>query len=129
MRISDWSSDVCSSDLVGIFTEEAVAGFEIAGDIAAHFEQRNQRIADDVVVIDHIDGGCGVLHHDRVIHAPCRPVMQLRDYTYRASGVPSPPVKPTPSAMRTRCDRLSAFIFFITFARCISTVRGLIFRW
>src|SRR3546814_4728524 len=64
MRISDWSSDVCSSDLVdveddaaagqvGIFTEEAVAGFEIAGDIAAHFEQRNQRIADDVVVIDH----------------------------------------------------------------------------
>src|SRR3546814_6771130 len=56
MRISDWSSDVCSSDLTGALAADAVVGDEAADRHArAILQQRQHRggdIAADVLDID-----------------------------------------------------------------------------
>src|SRR3546814_3338089 len=65
MRISDWSSDVCSSDLSNKFYKEALAagqkGLSVAFDLATHrgYDSDHPRVVGDVgkagVAIDSVE--------------------------------------------------------------------------
>src|SRR3546814_2311067 len=71
MRISDWSSDVCSADLIGLAT--VYRGL-------AQFEQ------DGILVRDQFDGGKAVFelndgdHHDHLIYTNCGKVVEFTDH-------------------------------------------------
>src|SRR3546814_1359087 len=57
MRISDWSSDVCSSDLLWQAFEDEVGLLEIVDHVARpHNPDRVERQAQDLSVIHRIDG-------------------------------------------------------------------------
>src|SRR3546814_10543239 len=45
MRISDWISDVCSSDLLACFQPARLGGFQLPLDFAPFLHQRGRRLA------------------------------------------------------------------------------------
>src|SRR3546814_4093259 len=57
MRISDWSSDVCSSDLVGGIAELPLPGAQLCRRTLRHFHRLARRIAVQTFAIDAHRGG------------------------------------------------------------------------
>src|SRR3546814_11646241 len=74
MRISDWSSDVCSSDLLSRGEEE----FDVGGWLLQRFQERVERVlgqhvdfVDNVDLVPRRDGGIayGLYHFAHIVHA------------------------------------------------------------
>src|SRR3546814_1664194 len=55
MRISDWSSDVCSSDLLARLAElqRGIRRLDADDVVAGNREQRLQQVAEERAVVDH----------------------------------------------------------------------------
>src|SRR3546814_14725069 len=66
MRISDWSSDVCSSDLHGLAAKRRKAAYEITpGMDAHHIAKMRANIVIEFFLIDiKIGGGIGMDHRE-----------------------------------------------------------------
>src|SRR3546814_1043077 len=81
MRISDWSSDVCSSDLELLVGEQVGARFAVVIGRRRHHRphRRNAAIAIALAIIaDHIDGGdVARLEQQLPAHAPTVVVVEL----------------------------------------------------
>src|SRR3546814_10777009 len=63
MRISDWSSDVCSSDLLAVHDDHAVAGLIEAGQHVEDGGLATARVADDAGELALLDAEVNVLEH------------------------------------------------------------------
>src|SRR3546814_4280801 len=100
MRISDWSSDVCSSDLVGPFLFEAVEFLPVLGAVAVAraevaplpaLELEELLVApveppvvpDPVILAAARDARIRVEHPGRIVVDTGTPVQPLRDGGYR----------------------------------------------
>src|SRR3546814_19143967 len=67
MRISDWSSDVCSSDLLGLRQEEVCVGILEGPGLGVPVVYRHRELVDCLQVV-------GVLEADDVVdHCPVQP--------------------------------------------------------